>query len=164
MKATQLKLHNLLIRPFREEDFPAVADLGSVTDRSLMNRVYLRQMSAICGNLFLVAFIGHEPVGYIIGATELSRPSSAWALKVVVRQDHRGSGIGTRLFFSLFNRLQDRKVRELRLTVSPENKPALRLYERNGFVKETYFEGYFGKEEDRFILKKTLRSKHWKDD
>jgi hypothetical protein len=31
----------------------------------------------------------------------------------------------------------------------------LHLYEQNGFIKETFSEGYFGEMEDRLILKKT---------
>jgi ribosomal protein S18 acetylase RimI-like enzyme len=45
-------------------------------------------------------------------------------------------------------------VHTIRLSVSPGNKPALRLYDKQGFVQEKFVRAYFGPGEDRIIMKK----------
>jgi ribosomal protein S18 acetylase RimI-like enzyme len=74
--------------------------------------------------------------------------------------------LGGITFFTLLWRSQD--VQTIRLSVSPGNQPALRLYEKQGFVQEKFVQAYFGPGEDRIIMKKdgtkttltTWRSRH----
>lgn len=71
-----------------------------------------------------------------------------------MREDQRRKGIGSALLEAVTDALQARHACTIRLTVSPENQPAIRLYERQGFVREKVVAAYFGLGEDRIIMKK----------
>lgn len=55
-------------------------------------------------------------------------------LAIAVAPEHRGRGIGRDLLSALASRGEDDGYRHLMLSVDPENAPALRLYERAGFI------------------------------
>lgn len=55
-------------------------------------------------------------------------------LSMAILQDYRGKGIGTLLLLEMIRKAEDAGFISLSLSVAPKN-PALRLYERQGFVK-----------------------------
>jgi ribosomal-protein-alanine N-acetyltransferase len=148
---------SIVIRPYRDEDFAAVAALEeSGLHEPYRSAVFVRQMGEVCKETFLVAVPdGGEPVGYTIGAAVQHDVSEAWILRLAVRDDQRRRGIGSALLKSVTGALEARHARTIRLSVSPENLPAIRLYEGQGFVQEKFIPAYFGKGGDRIIMKKT---------
>ena len=148
---------SVAIRTYRNEDFAAVAALEeSGLHEPYRSAVFVRQMGEVCKETFLVAVPdGKEPVGYTIGAAVQHNLYDAWILRMVVREDQRRKGIGSALLEAVTNALQARNACTIQLTVSPENRPAIRLYERHGFIRETTVNAYFGPGEDRIIMKKT---------
>ncbi len=145
------------IRSYRDEDFAAVAALEeSGHHEPCRSAVFVRQIGEVCKETFLVAVPDDgEPVGYTIGAGVQHDFYEAWILRMGVREDQRRKGIGSALLEAVTDALQARHARTIRLTVSPENQPAIRLYERQGFVREKIVAAYFGPGEDRIIMKKT---------
>jgi ribosomal protein S18 acetylase RimI-like enzyme len=144
------------IRTYRDEDFVAVAALEeSGLHEPYRSAVFVRQMGEVCNETFLVAVPDDgEPVGYTVGAGVQHDFSNAWILRLGVREDQRRKGIGSALLEAVTDALQARHACTIRLTVSPENQPAIRLYERQGFVREKVVAAYFGLGEDRIIMKK----------
>jgi ribosomal protein S18 acetylase RimI-like enzyme len=54
---------------------------------------------------------------------------------VYVRADRRGEGVGTRLLEHVLSRIRrNKRVVKVRLAVNPEQRTAVRLYEKAGFV------------------------------
>jgi [ribosomal protein S18]-alanine N-acetyltransferase len=153
---------SITIRPYRDEDFVAVAALEeSGLHEPYRSAVFIRQMGEVCNETFLVAVTdGGEPVGYTVGAAVQHDISEAWILRMGVRDDQRRKGIGAALLKSVTGALQARHACTIRLSVSPENLPAIRLYEEQGFVREKIIPAYFGKGEDRIIMKKTGHKKY----
>jgi ribosomal-protein-alanine N-acetyltransferase len=149
---------SIAIRTYHNEDFAAVAALEeSGLHEPYRSAVFVRQMGEVCKETLLVAVPdGGEPVGYTVGAAVQHDLCKAWILRMVVREDQRRKGIGSALLKAVTNALQARHVCTIYLTVSPENQPAIRLYERQGFVREKIVTAYFGQGEDRIIMKKTL--------
>jgi ribosomal protein S18 acetylase RimI-like enzyme len=113
-------------------------------------------MGIICRNSFLVAILDTEQVGYAIGALVQGEPHEAWILRMGVRDDQRRNGVGTILLSELLEVFRTLGVRTIRLTVSPWNVPALGLYLKAAFVQESYHEAYFGKDEDRIVMRKEM--------
>jgi ribosomal protein S18 acetylase RimI-like enzyme len=148
---------SIAIRTYSNKDFAAVAALEeSGLHEPYRSAVFVRQMSEVCKETFLVAVPDDgEPVGYTIGAGVQHDFYEAWILRMGVREDQRRKGIGSALLEAVTDALQARHTCTIRLTVSPENQPAIRLYERQGFVREKIFTAYFGPGEDRIIMKKT---------
>ena len=71
--------------------------------------------------------------------------------KVFVDHACRGKGLGSELFDVVLAECDARGV-DCFLTVDPVNEGAISLYEKWGFVERKFVEGYYRKEEDRFVL------------
>lgn len=144
------------VRPYRDGDFEAVLALERVRDpEGYASTVTIRQAAALWPATFLVADEDGEVVGFAIGAASAD-PAIGWVLRLKVRRDRRRRGIATVLIGELVSRLGEGGVRDLRLTVAPENAPALALYRRWGFEERAVLPGYFGPGEDRLVLARRL--------
>jgi len=71
--------------------------------------------------------------------------------KVMVAQDCRGMGIGSRLFAALLEEIDRRDVAAF-LTVDPTNANAIALYQKWGFSERILVPGFYRPEEDRLVL------------
>jgi ribosomal-protein-alanine N-acetyltransferase len=146
------------IRPYDDGDFPPVHQLEMAGGHgSYPSAVFIRQTGIVCHNTFLIATLDKEQVGYTIGARVQGDPSEAWVLRIGVREDQRRNGVGSILLGELLEIFRMLGVRTVRLTVSPWNVPALGLYLKAGFEQEDYHEAYFGKDEDRIVMRKEIR-------
>lgn len=73
-------------------------------------------------------------VGYVFN-DKLKRRHIADIVGVYVSGKHRGRGIGDMLFKEVLAKVgKNRRIVKIRLNVNPEQKAAVRLYEKNGFV------------------------------
>jgi len=145
------------VRCYDDGDFPFVRQLEEAGGHEpYRSAVFIRQMGIICRNSFLVALLDTEQVGYAIGAQIQGEPRGAWILRMGVRDDQRRNGVGTILLSELLEVFRTLGVRTVRLTVSPWNVPALGLYLKAAFVQESYHEAYFGKDEDRIVMRKEI--------
>jgi ribosomal protein S18 acetylase RimI-like enzyme len=144
----------VIIRTFEDDDFPAVSALeGSGLHEPYRSAVFVRQMAEICAETFLVALFDGRAIGYIIGTFVQHSPAEAWILRIGVKEDQRGRGTGTALLATLLEVLFTHNVQTIRLSVSPGNQPALRLYRKQGFIQEKFVCDYFGNGEDRIIMR-----------
>jgi ribosomal protein S18 acetylase RimI-like enzyme len=110
----------VVIRPYRDDDFPAVRLLeDSGEHESYRSAVFVRQTSEICADTFLVATLDKEIVGYSVGTCVQQDPCEAWILRLGVREHQRRNGVGTILLNELIELLFSKGVRGVRLTVSP---------------------------------------------
>lgn len=118
----------------------------------LYPRFFFRQAHDLWGGLVRVAELpGGGLAGHVIGAVS-RRPEEAWVLSAAVHPAHRRTGVGGRLFEDLFHTLAGSTVREVRLTVAPDNGDALRLYERLGFRVMHEEADYYGGGERRYVM------------
>jgi len=146
---------NFSIRTYKDDDFPAVTALEeSGLHEPYRSAVFIRQMAEVCSETFLVAVLEDGAIGYSIGTTVQHTPVEAWILRIGVREDQRRRGAGTALLAAILDIFYTHYVQTIRLSVSPGNQPALRLYEKQGFVQEKFVQAYFGPGEDRIIMKK----------
>jgi ribosomal protein S18 acetylase RimI-like enzyme len=146
---------NFSIRTYKDDDFPVVTALEeSGLHEPYRSAVFIRQMAEVCSETFLVAVLEDGAIGYTIGTVVQHNPVEAWILRIGVREDQRRTGAGTVLLAAVMDALYTHHVHTIRLSVSPGNKPALRLYDKQGFVQEKFVRAYFGPGEDRIIMKK----------
>lgn len=143
------------IRTYEDGDFPAVSALEeSGLHEPYRSAVFVRQMAEVCSETFLVAVLDNGAIGYTIGTFVQRTPAEAWILRIGVKEDQRGRGTGTELLAALLDVLFTLNVQTIRLTVSPGNQPALRLYRKQGFIQEKFVRDYFGAGKDRIIMRK----------
>jgi ribosomal protein S18 acetylase RimI-like enzyme len=85
--------------------------------------------------IFLAAFQGASPVGFVFGYELLRRhgsPSILFVYEVEVLAACRGQGVATKLFLELERIARTRGIREAFVLTEPDNEPANRLYSSLG--------------------------------
>ena len=107
------------------------------------------------GRVYLARFDG-KPVGLAELMRDWRDPELAYLYGYVVAASHHGFGVGTVLLRTILDSLPRAGFRRLQLTVHPENKTALHIYQDKFQMKRLNFaESYYGQGEDRYILEWT---------
>lgn len=100
----------------------------------------------------LVAEVNGEVVGAILAFPTNTLHEPLFAVhKVFVDARHQGNKIGSDLFYELLDIL-DKENASSFLTVRPDNKPAIQLYNKMGYDTEKYVEGYYRPNEHRIVM------------
>lgn len=94
--------------------------------------------------------------GYAL-ALVVSSDRKAWLLALAVSPDYRGRRLGDRLLRGILQQCWYRGVRQVLITVRPNNEAALALYRKYHFHKTASEENYYGDLEPREILQSMLR-------
>ncbi len=88
--------------------------------------------------IFLVAFDGSDPMGFLFGYELLRRHGDRaifFVYEVDVRERHRRRGVATKLFRELERLVRARGIRRAFVLAAEGNEPAMRLYESVGGVR-----------------------------
>ena len=126
------------IREMEQDDIPALARLNCSifkdTDESLAGRVFSDSFGKRVEGASLVA----EDNGSIIGAIIAERkttfyPKAAGIKSFFVMEEYRGRGIGKMLLAKCLAALKGAGIESVSLTVDPDNKGAISVYEDEGF-------------------------------
>jgi ribosomal protein S18 acetylase RimI-like enzyme len=116
-------------------------------------RTYDLAVLAEAGAIYL-ASIG----GDFVGSAQLMRvwdePGFCYVVGLYVRPSWQKMGIGRRLLREVEELCRRGRVEGLLLTVSPHNVAALALYKSVGFVEEELVPHFYGKGEDRSLLRR----------
>lgn len=143
--------HELVIRAARPDDAPALAAMMNQRSSAAMTAqvIYVtdaewqQRVVSDAQNRILVA----ELDGAIVGNAGLHlmtrRRAHCAGLGMAVHADYRGQGIGAALLAAIID-LADNwyNIVRLELQVYTDNAPAIRLYERHGFVIEGTHRAY----------------------
>ncbi len=121
------------IRPLWEEDIEALAHIEAESFSQPWSAEDFRRMLEVSDAVYLVAVMDEEPVGSA-GMRILAGEGNID--NVVVAPAQRGRGIGSMLIESLLEAGRDRGIRDFTLEVRVSNAPAIRIYEKAGFVSE----------------------------
>jgi [ribosomal protein S18]-alanine N-acetyltransferase len=142
------------IRRFRASDMDRLmaierASFGRWAYSPDLMMAYFRR----CPELFLVASIGMELVGYSVACPKLR---STEFVSIAVDPQHRKAGVGKRLLDSSVRRL--RRSGEVRLTlmVKDNNATARRFYEAYGFRRVRVVRGYYEDGRDGVLMRLQL--------
>ena len=103
-------------------------------------------------SLWIVAMDEQKLAGYVGSQSVLG-----WAdmMNLAVAPQYRCHGVGEQLIHELVKQLKQHEVTCLTLEVRASNEPAIRLYQRTGFVEVGRRPGYYHKpREDALILRK----------
>ena len=124
MRSLDLETDMMMLEPGeRKNDPEAAADM-------------IRE-SLAAGDFFLIAREGESMAGVLTAERGRCRRIRHAAYVVVgIRAGYRGRGIGTEMFKRLDAWAVSQEITRLELTVRKENKAAVHLYEKSGFVIE----------------------------
>lgn len=140
----------LKVREMRRGDVPQVLVIESASSATPWTRAMFLSELGRPGTIDLVADRGGDVLGFIM----VSRYADVWhILNVVVRDAHRGQGIGGRLLDELFARAAGRPHLGFTLEVRVSNASAIRLYRNKGFLEHGIRPGYYSDNgEDAIIM------------
>jgi ribosomal-protein-alanine N-acetyltransferase len=100
-----------------------------------------------------------EIVGLIQYMLDWNYPQKAYMVGVSIDTEWRGRGVGTELLKESFIRLQQDNIKEIELTVDPQNISAVTLYEKKlGFVITELRDNEYGEGENRLVMKLVLNN------
>ena len=129
------------LRIMTKSDIPACMRLKEIAGWNQTAEDWMRFLDASVGGCF-VAEVDGEVRGTVATITYEKR--FAWVGMVLVDQEYRGKGLGTRLLRVAIDFLQDARIACIKLDATPQGKP---IYEKLGFECEYEIE--------RWILKRT---------
>jgi len=100
-----------------------------------------------------VAVCERTVIGYVC---MMSLFEEAQIMDIAVAPDHRGRGVGHILVEQAIAVAREKGAERLVLEVRRSNVPAIRLYERFGFVEYFVRRGYYEGKEDALLMEKAL--------
>jgi len=153
----------IVIRDYRPEDLEEVYEIERSSFPDAWPKSQLRLYRPPQAQ-FLVATLGEEVVGYVIGKVERSLEDRLFfssgkvghVLNIAVLPELRRSGIGTRMMAALEELFRREGAERVRLEVRDSNLGAQRFYEELGYRIKKRSRLYYG-DEDGIIMEKDLR-------
>jgi [ribosomal protein S18]-alanine N-acetyltransferase len=138
------------LRPLVLADLEAIEMIERASYPTPWSRAMFSTELAKPSSLSLAAVEGSVLIGYVV----ISRYVDAWhIMNVAVAPTHRRAGIASRLLERLFELTSDDARRGYTLEVRVSNTPAIRLYERHGFVARGTRRAYYtDNREDALIM------------
>ena len=118
--------------------------------------ILFRHIQELFGDLFLVAEMDGDIIGYILGGVHLEDAARGKLIRIGVCPGHQRKECGTQLTAELFSRMKSRGVTSVHVTVALENSAARSFYAKIGFVQKEIRENYFYPDIPRLVLEKTL--------
>lgn len=146
----------ITIRNFQDSDYPVLCELDAPMFSGMGGPILFRHIQELFGNLFLVAEMDGDIIGYILGGVHLEDAARGKLIRIGVCPGHQRKECGTQLTAELFSRMKSRGVTSVHVTVALENSAARSFYAKIGFVQKEIRENYFYPDIPRLVLEKTL--------
>ncbi len=107
----------------------------------------------------ILALIGKKPVGFAM----LGRPSQKWhsalvgeLLGIAVEPNRHKAGIGNLLMREVIKRAERLNIEMLILHTAPENLPAKRLFQKQGFVLSEVKKKFYPEGQDALMMQRSI--------
>lgn len=146
------------IRKARQRDLDALLSLeaeGFPTDR-FSRAQYMRLLKSKSTDILVL-----ESARQVVGSAILlfrSNSRKAHLYSIVISADHQGRGMGRTLLAACEKHSLRRGCTSLRLEVRADNKPAIRLYEKSGYVTTGSKAGYYADGMNAVTMARVLAS------
>jgi ribosomal-protein-alanine N-acetyltransferase len=112
----------------------------------------LRQFYDILPDLFLVAVDELNQIkGYCFGGID-HNSKIGWVFALAVTKQEQKKKIGQHLTTELLTVFKTKNIKSIKLTTTPDNSPAIHLYEKLGFKKITEVMDYYFDNSPRVIM------------
>jgi ribosomal protein S18 acetylase RimI-like enzyme len=108
------------------------------------------------GTSFVAEDEGGNLVAFLIGFVSQTHPDEAYVHFVGVAPEHRGSGVGRRLYERFFETVGEHGCTTVRCVTSPANSGSIAFHEALGFTVDRVVDDYDGPGEDRAVLVRRL--------
>lgn len=142
----------------RRAEFPDVPAMAAIESASFSNPWNPHAFRSLVTRDEVVVLVAEDPedgvVGYAVSWWVLDEAELA---NIAVREDHRGSGVGSALLDRVLDEMRAREVDRVFLEVRMSNQRAHGLYLKRGFTQIGLRKGYYRNPgEDARILEKRV--------
>ena len=141
------------IRLAREEDIPGIMALEQGAIAHPWPEEDIRRLITDSDKFALVTEDAGGLTGYI-GVSVVVGEASVGNL--VVREDMRGKGLGTKLVGDLIEELKTQGAEAIVLEVEDTNTPAVRVYRKCGFEEYNSRRDYYGPGRGALLMKRAI--------
>lgn len=150
-------MQGVKLRELREGDLEEIHRIERASYPTPWSMNFFRLMANMNPELFIVATVNEELVGYTVGELDArgNGRKVGHVMNFAVDSRHRDRGVGTMLMDELEARFLRLGATAAYLEVRESNVDAQRLYSRRGYVYLRKVEGYYG-DEDGLIMTKAL--------
>lgn len=102
------------------------------------------------GYLFVLTF--KKRIVGNLSAVRSVKPQTAFIIDLAVKKEYRQLGLGRQLLLYALEQFKKDGLKVVQLTVAPENKVAIKLYQSLGFKKQAVLKDEYGPGRDRFLM------------
>lgn len=144
-----IRVEDIVIRQMQSKDLDAVTCLEESCFSMPWRRADFEDILTRSDRVYLVAeyedkIIGGCMMSEIVGEGDISN--------VAVHEQFRGQGIADALLKAMLALGDEKEITAYTLEVRSQNQPAIRLYERNGFVTEGVRKNFYQKPTDHALI------------
>ncbi len=113
------------------------------------NRRTFRQFFDLFSDYIFVAEYEEQICGYCLGS--YSR-DEAWVLALAVHPEYQSKGAGRVLFNACISKFRTQEFSTIKLTVTPTNAGAIKIYREAGFQDFEMGQGYYGDDRMKLVM------------
>jgi ribosomal-protein-alanine N-acetyltransferase len=148
-------MENLSIEKFDPSNLNEILEIekNSFEKKEAFPKEYILELSKKWPEGFLVAKLGGEILGYVIGE---KGKDSGLIVSVAVKKEWRRKGIGRRLIEKLLENFKKEGMKIIFLHVREENRDAINFYQALGFKIIELIENYYSNGENAYLMEKNL--------
>ena len=145
---------NFKIRKVVKEDLTCIFQMEEEAFKPKHYPLFvLRQLYDISSDLFFVAADEQNQIkGYCFGGIDYNN-KIGWVFALAVAKAEQKKKIGLHLTTALLTTLKNKNINTIQLTTTPDNSPAINLYNKLGFKKDIEVMDYYLDNSPRVIMK-----------
>ena len=148
-------------RRYRSDDFAALYAVEKVCFEPpfRFESGYMRRVVSASNAATWIAEDAGQMVGFaIVEWTGMKPQTSAYILTVEVLPTHRGKGVGAELLRRLEGSARGEGARSIWLHVDQANDPAIRLYEKQGYLAAGEEEHFYAPDRGAYLYRKDIEA------
>ncbi|WP_460218797.1 GNAT family N-acetyltransferase [Psychroserpens sp. MEBiC05023] len=145
---------NFKIRPVAKSDLEQIFQMEKEAFKPNHYPLFvLRQFYDLSPNLFIVSVNEfNHIIGYCFGGID-HNSNIGWIFALAVTKDQQKKKIGQYLTTKLITRFKNKNITTIQLTTTPDNSPAISLYQKLGFKIEAEVANYYFDNSPRLLMK-----------
>ncbi len=142
----------VMLRRAQQKDLRKIHQIEKLSFKYPYSLNYIRLLLILSPELFYVAEVDNEIVGYIVGLIEYE--NIGHIVSIAVHPKWRRRGIGSKLLMKIEEEFKKRNIKVFVLEVEVNNKPAISLYEKHGYRIIDVIKRYYPGGEDAYLMVK----------
>ena len=144
----------ITIRQVLKDDLKQISQMEEETFKPNHYPLFvLRQFYDISPKLFVVAANNVNHIkAYGFGGIDHDN-NIGWIFAIAVHKHAQNKKIGQRITTELIHAFKNKNIKTIQLTTTPDNSPAIHLYEKLGFKKIEKVANYYGDNTPRIIMR-----------